>query len=217
MLLQKALRKIPLAPLDVNCLQCLEYFAAGNEQGDYLGRDIVIRAGTPLDISQMSECQNFPERFPERFAAQEHCVVATVGERVIGYQWFCDKPSRIEERYGYKVEIPADSLYGYDAFVLPQYRRAKVWTRFHTSYLKDLLARLNRRRVMVMVDRGNIVSMSAHLRVGYRVYRRIYIAKAFGKTMWISRAVERSEDELRTVAPRDATEARTGRMRSALS
>lgn len=192
-LFQKVLRRIPFAPLDANCLHCLEYLCDGSDQIRLGEQHISIRAGTPDDIPKMNECGNFPERLPERFAAQEHCVVAVREDRVIGYQWFCDKPWCIEERYGYKVEIPSDSIYGYDAFVLPQYRRAKVWTRFHTLYLKNLLAQLRRRRVMVMVDQGNIVSMRAHLRCGYRLYRKVYVAKLLGKGVWIDRRV-RGED-----------------------
>ena len=203
-LLQKVLRRIPFGPLDVNCLHCLEYFADSCDQGGLRDEGILIRAGTPADLPRMSECGNFPERLSERFAAQEHCVVAMMGDRVIGYQWFCDKPSRIEERYGYTVEIPSDAIYGYDAFVLPEYRRAKVWTRFHTFYLKDLLTHLRRRRVIVMVDQGNSISMIAHLRVNYCLYRKIYIAKLFGKSVWISKAVERKDKGICSVAPPDA-------------
>jgi hypothetical protein len=215
--LQKVLRRIPFAPLDVNCLHCLEYLADGGNSGESANPSIVIRAGTPLDIPRMSECRNFPERLPERFAAQEHCVVAMIGDDVVAYQWFCDKTSRIEERYGYRVEIPPDSIYGYDAFVRPQYRRAKIWTHFHSFYLKDILARLGRRKVIVMVDQGNSVSMRAHSRVGYRLYRKIYVAKLLGKSVWISKAVERGDEGFRSVAPQDATETRADQISSALS
>lgn len=203
-LLQRLLRRIPLSPLDVNCLHCLEYFADNCDQAGFVDQGILVRAGTLADVPRMSECRNFPERLPERFAAQEHCVVATLGDRVIGYQWFCDKASRIEERYGYTVNIPPDAIYGYDAFVLPEYRCVRVWKRFHKLYLRDLLTQLRRRRVIVMVDEGNSVSMSAHLRVGYRLYRKLYVAKLFGKSVWISHAVGKRNDEIRSVAPRDA-------------
>ena len=193
-----------MSPLDVNCLHCLEYVADNYDRASIPDQGIVVRAGTLADVPGMSECRNFPERLPERFAAQEHCVVATIGNRVVGYQWFCDKASRIEERYGYTVNIPSDAIYGYDAFVLPEYRRARVWKSFHTLYLGNLLTQLRRRRVIVMVDEGNSVSMSAHLRVGYRLYGKIYVAKLFGKSVCVSQAVGKRNGEIRSVAPRDA-------------
>lgn len=186
-LAQKILRRVPFARLDINCLNCLEYYPI---EGNVTAADeaLLVRDAIPADIDRMAECGNFPEGLLERFAAHEHCVVAISDGKVIGYQWFCDKSFRIEERYGYIVEIPSDAVYGYDAFVLPNYRRARVWTRFHAQYLKGLLTRLGRNRVIVMVDQNNRVSMKAHLGLGYRLYRKIYISVVFGKCLWVKKA-----------------------------
>jgi hypothetical protein len=214
--LQKALRRIPFAPFDVNCLHCLEYSPDHSGDSGLPAQDIEVREGTALDIERMAECRNFPERLPERFASKEHCVVATMRDNVIGYQWFCDKPSRIEERYGYRVEIPSDSLYGYDAFVRPDYRRAKVWTRFHVTYLKDLLVRLQRHRVIVMVDQGNDVSISAHLRLGYGLYCKVYVLKLFRKSLCIPLPVNTVKRPL-SAAELGATEGYAGHAKKVLS
>lgn len=202
---QKILRRVPFAKLDVNCLNCLEYYPI---EGNATTTDgaILIRAAIPTDIDPMGECGNFPERLPERFAANEHCVVGISGGKVIGYQWFCDKSLRTEERYGYIVEIPSDAVYGYDAFVVPNHRRSKVWTQFHTQYLGGLLASLGRNRVIVMVDQNNNVSMKAHLGLGYRLYRKVYIFVVFGKCFWIAKD-SRSRmltQECRPTSPTDA-------------
>jgi hypothetical protein len=191
---QKLLRRIPFIRLDVNCLHCLEYYPCevGSEAAD---EAIVVRDASEGDVEGMAECGNFPESLPERFAAHEHSVVGISGRKVIGYQWFCDKPFRIEERYGYVVEIPSDAVYGYDAFVLPNYRRAGVWRRFHVQYLKSLLGKLRRSRVIVMVDQNNSVSMLAHLRVGYRLYRKIYIFFAFGKCLCVKKDVSGGKEK----------------------
>lgn len=183
-LAQKILRRVPFAKLDVNCLNCLEYRPT---TGNVMPADeaILVREATLSDIDRMARCDNFPERLPERFAAHEHCVVGISDGNVIGYQWFCDKAFRTEERYRYVVEIPSDAVYGYDAFVLPNYRRAGVWTRFHAQYLRRLLASLGRNRVIVMVDQNNNLSLKAHLRLGYRLYRKVYIVVLFGKCLWI--------------------------------
>jgi hypothetical protein len=198
---RKSLERIPFAPFDVNCLNCLEYVIADSNESAVSTERIEVREGTSFDVERMAKCGNFPEALPERFASNEHCVVATIGERVVGYQWFCDKPYRIEERYRYKVEIPPDALYGYDAFVLPEYRRAKIWTMFHLAYLRNLLTKLNRRRIIVMVDQGNLVSRAAHSCVGYKLYRKIYIAKLFGKSFSIARSVSEDRSKLRAKAP----------------
>lgn len=202
---QKILRWVPFARLDVNCLNCLEYYP---HQGHAETTDdpILIREASPIDTEGMAECGNFPQRLPERFEAHEHCVVGISDGKVIGYQWFCEKPFRVEERYGYLVEIPADAVYGYDAFVLSDYRRARVWTRFHNQYLKSLLGKLGRSRVIVMVDQNNSVSMKAHLHLGYRAYRKIYIFVAFGKCFWITKAIGGTKTKvIRTLPPMSST------------
>lgn len=176
----------------MNCLHCLEYYPYDDHATSADG-EIVIRAGIPIDIERMAECRNFPERLPERFATREHCVVGMTGEKVIGYQWFCDKSSSVEERYGYRVEIPSDAVYGYDAFVLSSYRRLGVWTRFHAQYLQSLLAKLGRKRVIVMVDQNNGASMKAHLHLGYTLYRKVYIFMVFGRCFWVMRTIDGNE------------------------
>lgn len=195
--LQKVLRRIPRADLDVNCLHCLEYKAKCGQRSAAPVNDIYVRGGTLLDLKKMAECENFPEGLAERFKAKEHCVVAVSGSGIVGYQWFCDKPSRLEERYSYKVRIPPDALYGYDAFVRPECRRLKIWSRFHTEYLEELLATLHRNKIIVMVDQGNIASMKAHLRLGYVLHRKVYVLKIFGKSLCIARDISVKRKELR--------------------
>ena len=204
-LTQKILRRASFAKLDVNCLNCLEYQPAEGKVAP-VDDAILVREAIPADIDRMAECGNFPERLSERFAAHEHCAVGISGDKVVGYQWFCDKSLRIEERYGYTVEIPSDAVYGYDAFVLPHHRRAKVWTQFHTQYLKGLLGSLGRNRVIVMVDQNNNVSMKAHLSLGYRLYRKVYIFVVFGKCLWITKA-SRSKRLMHVFRPTSSTDA----------
>lgn len=199
-LAQKLLRRVPFATLDVNCLNCLEYYPRESTER-YDDGAIMIREGTAVDVELMAKCRNFPERLPERFAASEYCVVGINDGKVIGYEWFCDKPCRIEERYGYAVEIPSDAIYGYDAFVLPTYRRAGVWKSFHARFLQDLLATLGRNRVIVMVDQNNSVSMKAHLRLGYTLYRKIYVFMICGNCFWIRRAIGRGEKKVKHASP----------------
>jgi hypothetical protein len=193
---------VPLLGLDVNCFHCLEFEGGSLARTPVLAENIEIRQGSARDLEGMSACGNYPERLPERFKSPgEHCVLATSRGKVIGYQWFSEKPARMEERYSYKVEIPLDAVYGYDAFVLPQWRRSKVWTEFHRTYLRDLLSMLGRRRIIVMVDRGNAVSMNAHLRLGYKLYQKIYILKIAAKSFCFKRDAAHNTNMSRSHAP----------------
>lgn len=202
-IVRKLLQQVPSTPVDANCLHCLEYSQRYLDNSELADQDIVIRSGTPRDLEGMIECQNFPERLQERFAEGERCVVAVIGDRVIGYQWFCDKPWRIEERYGYRVDIPADAIYGYDAFVLPRYRRAKIWTRFHSACVNEFLQQLHRCKIIAMVDEGNTVSMNAHLRLGYKLYRKVYVLKVLGESFYFVKTVNADARRLTAVTQAD--------------
>jgi hypothetical protein len=66
------------------------------------------------------ECKATREAFLKRFQSNDHCVIAVVDGRVVGYEWFCDKPAHVEERYSYEIEIPRSSIYAYDAYIVPE-------------------------------------------------------------------------------------------------
>ena len=183
-LVRKALLRVSFGSIDVNCLNVLEYQAsAGKSEADLT---VPLREASVSDIEELTKCQGTPvEDFLKRFDANDHCVVALVRGEVVGYEWFCYRPFCIEDRYSYKLDIPADTLYAYDAFVVPQYRRLAIWKQFHTRYLKDLMPRLDRCKVLAMVDSGNQLSMTAHLRLGYKLLRKVFIAKLFGRSFFL--------------------------------
>ena len=107
--------------------------------------------------------------FRNRLAANDECAVAVDG-RIVGYQWFCTRPRYVEERYACGIEVPADTVYEYDIFILPEYRLAGLWLNFHCLYLRELMGRLQRQRVVGMVDYGVRLSMNTHLRFGFTLF-----------------------------------------------
>ena len=186
-LLRKALLKIPGAPFDVNYLCVLEHEGVPSVRTLTSESGIQVREATPNDTGALAECQGSAPNFARRFKAGDHCVAAVCGEQIIGYEWFCEKSCYVEERYLYPVLIPASTLYAYDAFVREGYRRRDVWKRFQSEYVGDLMRWLGKTRIRAMVDEDNRVSMNAHLRHGYRPKERVFIAKAFGKSVCLTK------------------------------
>jgi GNAT superfamily N-acetyltransferase len=174
------LERIPFRPLDVNCLYFLEYVGIPPRHANLLRGHAALRKATLQDLEGLTKCQNSPRAFRDRFKANDHCAVAVLDGCIVGYQWFCDKPLYEEERYGYQIEIPPDAIYAYDIFILPEYRLAGLWFRFHCLYVRDLMQRLHRQRIIGMVDYGNRLSMNTHLRFGFRLVRRVFVIKMFG-------------------------------------
>ena len=178
---RELLQRVPSAPLDVNCMHFMEY--EGLPPADGGATRVVVRAATRRDIDALAGCRNTTVPvLAERFRGLDHCGIAFVEGNVAGYEWYCDRPAYNEERYLYRVEIPRDSVYAYDAFVLQEYRRAGVWKKLQNVYLRELMLRLGRHKVIAMVDYGNHVSMDVHLQFGFRRSADVFAFKFFGKS-----------------------------------
>ena len=187
------LQRIPLKPVDINCLYFLEY-AGVPRRGAAFGRArCEVRSATLADLQGIAKCQDTPDGLLKRFQSNDHCVVAVADGRIVGYEWFCDKPVHLEERYAYKIEIPPSSIYAYDAYILPEYRLSGIWLKFKTIYLRQLMQTLHKRRVITMVDGGNHLSMNTHLRFGFKLVRKVFMVKLFGKTLFLEANVHREK------------------------
>jgi len=180
--LRNLLQRIPFKPLDVNCVYFLEYTGIPRRDAAFSRGGCDVRSATLDDLPGITECQKTPETFLRRFQVHDHCVVAVVDGRIVGYEWFCDKPAHIEERYSYEIKIPGDAIYAYDAYILPGHRLSGIWLKFKIIYLRDLMESLHKTKIIVMIDRGNRMSMSTHLRFGFKVVREVFVLKLFGRT-----------------------------------
>ena len=183
------LQRVPFQPLDINCLYCLEYAGIPPRHPAALRGRAEVRTGTLEDLEGLTQCQDKRAAFVNRFKANDYCAVAVINGRIVGYQWFCERPVYMEERYGCEIDVPPDTLYEYDIFILPEYRLSGLWFKFHCLYLRELMQALNRQRVIGIVDYGMRLSMNTHLRFGFSLYRRVVVIQAFGKTICIGKAI----------------------------
>ena len=187
--LRSLLQRIPFQPLDVNCLYFLEYVGVPPQPPGFLRGRAEIRRATLEDLDGLAQCQDRRLAFRNRFAANDECAVAVVDGRIVGYQWFCTRPRYVEERYACGIEVPPDTVYEYDIFILPEYRLAGLWFKFHCLYLRELMGRLQRQRVVGMVDYGLRLSMNTHLRFGFTLFRRVLVVRLFGKSICVGTAI----------------------------
>lgn len=186
-IVRNLLQRIPFKPVDINCLHFLEYTGVPN-LGTALPRtDCEVRSATLKDLAGLTECQRTPEAFLKRFESKDHCAVAVIDGRIVGYEWFCDKHSHLEERCAYNVEISPEAIYAYDAFILPEHRLSGIWVKFKTAYLRELMEKLRKRKIITMIDRGNHLSMNTHLRFGFQPARVVFVLKLLGKSFFLSR------------------------------
>ena len=194
------LDKIPGRPFQIEKLFVLILSKPSN-----LGiKRLEIREGDPRDIQQMCVLENKePDLFGKRFDDGIFCAVATNEDKtIVGYQWFSNKAVHLEELLGYRLEIPRDSVYAYDAFIKVEYRRRGIWVNFQ-NYMLDKAKRLGREKVVAMVSLGNEVFLKAHLHKGYVITKNIICIRLFSK--WFFRQ--------KMLAPADVNTQKTMGMR----
>jgi hypothetical protein len=187
--LRLLLQRIPFRPVDINCFYLFEYAGIPPHNPQFCRGRAEVRRATRQDLEGMANCQNTPDAFLDRFNSNDDCVVAVADDHIVGYEWFSDKPFYVEERYSYKILIPPDAIYAYDAFVLPEHRLGGIWLKFMSVYLRELMYAQRRKRIITMVDYGNRISMSTHLRFGFKVFLRVFVIRVFGKSIFLTRTI----------------------------
>ena len=145
--------------------------------------DLIIREADAEDISPMCLLENKRGLFEKRFSAGERCILAVKGEQIIGYEWISTKNIHIEERYNYPLKVPDDAVYAYDALIKPEYRRQGIWSSLQ-KYTIYTASCDGRKKVMVMVDHDNQISIQAHLRFGYVFSKKVQIFILLGKVFF---------------------------------
>jgi GNAT superfamily N-acetyltransferase len=179
LLLQKALRQVPFRPVDVGKLCFLRLDEVPRVPPARLRGAGRIRPGHRDDLNALTELRDQRATFLERFDAGDHCVVAEVDGRVVGYEWFCAASTHLEESWGYRITIPEGFVYAYDAYIDPRYRNTGVWLRFK-AYLGAWMAQSGKRGVLTFVDYGNRASLGTHLRFGFKPAVNVLAVKVLG-------------------------------------
>jgi len=144
-------------------------------------KTVEIKKGGISDIEKLVSCQNKKDIFLKRFKSGENCLLAIVDGQVVGYEWFCTGAKHIEERYGYEITIPAKVMYAYDAYVLPTYRKQKIWSQLLEASSK-LMTENNKTGILSFVDYGNDISLNVHKKFGFLQVKSILFLKFFGLT-----------------------------------
>jgi GNAT superfamily N-acetyltransferase len=146
-----------------------------------------VRAATPEDAYEMGQLENKHELVLRRFAEKENAVVGVVDGKIVAYMWLSDKPFHIEDRYSYKINIPPNAVYAYDAYILPEYRISGLWTRL-MLYAAGLMQKLDRDQLIALIDYQNRHSFNTHMRFGFLPFRNVYGIQLFRKTIFIEKA-----------------------------
>jgi hypothetical protein len=196
LLILRGIKRIPFKSLDINGLYFMEYAGIPPAAANLERSRANVRSATLGDLEGLAACQDTRDAFLRRFASNDYCVVAVFDGRVVGYEWFCDKPLYVEERYSLEIAVPSDGIYAYDGFILPEHRLAGIWVKFQSVYLRELMQKLRRKKILTIIDYGNTLSMNTHLRFGFKLVRKVLIIKIFGKSFFFERPFPKSKQTL---------------------
>jgi L-amino acid N-acyltransferase YncA len=125
-----------------------------------------VRLAASHEMESLVRLRDKRTLFLKRFAAGDYCLLAIQDDKAVGYAWFSARPEHIEERYGYRFQIPPDSLYVYDVFVDPSQRRRGFWRQLMAK-AGEILKKEERRRIIAHIEYGNHASMQAHRNYGF--------------------------------------------------
>ena len=199
-ILQTILGKLPFGFVDVSQFYLVQ-FRNTHQQRSFppRGRGFV-REARPEDAYEMGQFEDKHEIFLRRFAEQEHAAVAIVDGKIVAYEWLSDKPFHIEERHLYKINIPPNAFYAYDAHILPEYRMSGLWLKLKL-YAFELMGKLGRDTVISFINQENRLSMNTHLRFGFVPFRKVYGARFFRKAIFREIAIQETGNAVSSPSP----------------
>lgn len=183
LLAQKVLRRLPGRPFDIGKMCFLRLDGPPNVPASMLRGSADVRFAQDDDLDGLVALQDKREIFEGRMRDGDRCVVAIAGGRIIGYEWFSDRPIHRETSWGYSICIPGGFVYAYDAYIDPEYRNTGLWLRFK-AYLSEWMVECDKRGVLTFVDYGNWASLRTHLRFGFEPTGNILALRLIGVRMF---------------------------------
>jgi GNAT superfamily N-acetyltransferase len=189
LLLQKVVRRLPGKAADVGTLCFLRFDGIPNVPQQLVRGSCVVRPATVDDIDGLVRLQDKRQLFLDRFSAGDLCVVAMLDGRIVGYEWFSDKPVHHEEAWGLRITVPGGFVYAYDAYIDRACRNTGVWLRFK-AFLGEWMRLRDKRGVLTFVEYGNSPSLRTHLRFGFAPSKRVLALKILGITLFKTLATD---------------------------
>ena len=187
--IQWVLRQVPFTPVRIGILCFLQLDGVPEVPAAWLRGPGCVRRGTREDLEGLVACCDKRATFDERFAIGDHCAVAVIADRIVGYEWFTDQPTHREGNHGYSIEIPRGFVYAYDAYVEPAYRNSGFWLRFK-AFQAALMQELGKIRVLTFVEYGNWASLKAHLRFGFKPRTCVLALRVLGLSVFKEQSID---------------------------
>jgi L-amino acid N-acyltransferase YncA len=194
--IQSLLNKFPFQPVKISRFFMFSLDSVPNEI-NARGTQI-IRLATSEDIEGMCLLENKPILFKTWLGRGERCVVAVDNDEIVGFEWFSAAGFYLEERFNYKIIIPPDAVYTYDAYIKENFRLRGIWVQFQ-ALIKQWMDSNNKKKIIALIDYGNDHSIKTHVRFGFQIYQDVIWINVFGKNFTIEKELSLNGPEIRKV------------------
>ena len=143
--------------------------------------------------------QQKAKKFSDRLDHNQIIILARdLDGRIVGYENLDLSSEHLESHSGIVIKIPPNSIYLYDAYILPEYRLKGVWIGFKNK-ISEIMVEHNRRRLFTFVDYENSLSLKSHLQFGFKIYENRKIWKIFGKPFCFTYPVQHDLNLIRAL------------------
>jgi GNAT superfamily N-acetyltransferase len=130
----------------------------------------------------LSQVQDKPDLFAERFRRGDVCVVASVDGESAGYVWAQHGGVHREERFGFPVPVGPSQIYYYDLFVRSEFRGRGLFRAL--LHRLELYARhVGATELCAIVEWQNKRSNELHRRFGMRPRSKHFFVNLRGRTI----------------------------------
>ncbi len=133
----------------------------------------------PGDLGELVQCVDKKEKFQKRFRQGDHCIMAWENGRVRGYLWFCSNESHIEEMCRYEIKISRGSVYCYDEYVSPEYRKRGIFRELY-RVVACWMRENGKDSLLSIISHDNELSRNIHAKMGFRTIKKVLYLKLFG-------------------------------------
>jgi ribosomal protein S18 acetylase RimI-like enzyme len=166
----RALKAAPRLLVHVRRWYVIERGASGELPPIDTRSSLVWRLADLPDLEPLARLRaptpEYRTRFRTRFGRGQDCLACLDGTTVAGYYWM-STIKEFEPRVGSMIRPSADESYGFDLFVRPAYRRARVGSQLVVRWLHHV-RESGRSKATAVVETTNVASLAMFASLGFR-------------------------------------------------
>jgi GNAT superfamily N-acetyltransferase len=148
------------------------------------------------DFKDMEYFQNdlkpwkeWSKRFKRRFDKGQTCIACFTEEKALGYIWISTVPES-DPDLGLEIRPDADEVYGFDLFVLPEYRKFLIGFELISRWLEYSKKAGKKKAIGVVLSANTPMLMTVKLGFGFKIVRTVQSLKFFN---WIGILISSKE------------------------